>query len=172
VDSLISGEEYTFWIADESALAAGLSGVEADSFSFRDTTFTLTYALRGRSGGDARLGVSFHIVRDQTLEADNYLITWTPANVGFRQIAISKASTGGFTNLVWHVLLPDSVQGSIQSPVVLGQTPSGADQIVPWTGSFEPAAYTLWGTTSDWTRLFTSTAPGYAFFQIFPANFQ
>lgn len=171
LDSLISGEEYTFWIADKAALSAGISSAQADSFSFRDTTFVLDYALSGISGGDPSLDIEFSIIRNQTLTSDGYTIYWTPATVGFRRLALRKSPSGGFTNLAWYVVLPDSVEQSITSPVVLGQTPPGADVVTPWAGAFEPLTYTLWGTTRGWTGLFTRTAPGYAFFQIRSSNF-
>ena len=125
--------------------------------------------LRGRSGGG--VGVQFQIERDQRLTSDDFLVRWTPATVVFRRMAIRKASTGGFTDLVWHVLNADGSPGTIAPPLTIGATPDGAQEAVPFAG-FEPSVYTLWATTDAWTGSFSPAAPGYAFFQIFASNFE
>src|SRR5690606_978668 len=52
VDSLADDTEYTFWLATREAFDAGLAPGAVDSFNFVDTTVTVTYLLKGRSGGD------------------------------------------------------------------------------------------------------------------------
>lgn len=172
VDSLPSGDELTFWVAELDAFEGDLIGATTDSFLVRDTTVTLNYFLRGRSGGDRNLGVEYQITRNQSIVDDRYTITWTPTTQAFRRIAIRQASLGGFTDLVWHVVLPDEAPDSILPPVVIGETPTGALEVQSWLG-FTPANHVLWLATSDWNgQSFGFTATGYSFFQIFANNFE
>jgi hypothetical protein len=71
------------------------------------------------------------------------------------------------------VLIPDDEAGSISQPVVIGQTPPGAVEAVPWpTTGFTSGTYTLWMVTADWPAgEFGRNTPGYYFFQIFSNNF-
>jgi len=172
VDSLPSGDEMTFWVAELEAFDEALIGTTTDSFLVRDTTVALNYFLRGRSGGDPAIGAQFQVTRNQSLTQDIYTITWTPATQVFRRIAIRQASLGGFTDLVWHVVLPDEAADSILPPVVIGETPPGALEVQSFLG-FTPANHVLWMATDDWNgESFGFTAPGYSFFQIFANNFE
>lgn len=171
VDSLTDGEEYTFWIAERSAFDAALDPARRDHGSFADTTLTMALVLRGRSGGDSDLGVDFRIVRDERLSGSRFLLTWTP-EVPFRRLAIRRGPTGGFTDLIWHVLVPEGEEGAILPPVVLGDAPPGTDEAVAFPAEgFTPTVHTLWAVTEDWGGSFGMTSPGYAFFQIFANNF-
>lgn len=169
-DSLQDGETYTLWLAEQSALDAGLQGGSVDAFSFADTTFTLTYLLSGRSAGG--VDVDFTIFRDQRLVSDEFRVTWTPASQAFRRLAIRNATVGGFTDLLWHVVLPDDISDNITPPVVIGQLPEGAIEATPWSG-FATGNHVFWATTSDWSGdSFGFRTAGYAFFQIFGSNFE
>ncbi|WP_420454367.1 hypothetical protein [Rubrivirga sp.] len=170
LDSLVDGEEYTVWIAERSALDVGLDTTRVPAGSFADTTLTTSLVLRGISSGDRDLGVEWRIVRDERLVGSRFVVTWSPA-VPFRRLAIRQASTGGFTDLVWHVLIPDGEAGGITPPVVIGETPPGAQEAVPFSGAFEPSAYTVWGVTEDWEGGFSTFSTGYSFFRVFPNNF-
>lgn len=167
-DSLDDGQTYTFWMAEREVLDAGLDPASFDGFNFVDTTLTLDLLLRGRSLGGADVEVV--ISREQTLEGTRYIMDWEPA-LPFRQIGINQGRVGAFTDLAWHVVLPDVVDDSIYPPVVIGEVPPEADEIVEWSG-FEPAIYICWMTNSEWEGNFTLRADGYAFFQVFESNFE
>lgn len=183
-DSLTDGEEYTFWIAQKSAFDVALDSTLRDPAAFADTTVTMNLVLRGNSRGDRDLGVEYRVVREERLTESRFVVTWTP-EVPFRRIAIRVAPTGGFTDLIWHVLIPDDEEGEILPPVVIGETPPGAVEAVPFQGfvvddvinppgdSTDVAApvHTLWAVTEDWNGTFTPTATGYTFFQMFGCNF-
>lgn len=170
VDQLENGQEYTFWIADLSAMDAGLPVEQLDDFSFIDTTLTLNYLLQGRSGGDDSFIDEIQIVRDQQLTSDTYIVTWTPSDVGVQRLAIRQGSSGGFTDLIWDIIA-DNEQG-ILPPVVIGEPPEGVQVAVAWSDEgFSPATYTLWMTSDTWAGSFVPNASGYAFFQIFSTNF-
>lgn len=172
LDSLSDDTVYTFWLAEESALAVSLDSSRIEPGSFADTTMTLKYLLRGRSNGDPDLGVEFTVVREQTLLSDTYTVTWTPA-IPFRRLAIRQATTGGFSDLVWHVVVPDGEPDSIVPPVVIGEVPPGTVEATEWAGGFEPDNYVLWAVTSAWNgEDFGFRTGGYAFFQIFSSNFE
>lgn len=169
-DSLQDDATYTLWLAEQSAVDAALQGGAIDAFSFADTTFTPRYLLRGRSAGG--VDVDFTIFRDERLVSDEFRITWTPSSQAFRQMAIRTATVGGFTDLVWHVVLPDSLPDSIMPPVVIGQTPENTVEATPWSG-FVTGSHVFWATTSEWNGdRFGFTTDGYAFFQIFASNFE
>ena len=184
VDSLADGEEYTFWIAEKSAIDLTLDSTRYDPAAFADTTFTMNLVLRGNSRGDRDLDVEYRIVREERLVESRFVVTWTPA-VPFRRMAIRVAPVGGFTDLVWHVLIPDDEEGGILPPVVIGETPPGAQEATPFQGfvaddevnapddSTDVAApvHTLWAVTEDWNGAFTPSATGYTFFQMFGCNF-
>ena len=184
VDSLADGETYTFWIAEQSAFDLALDSTRIDSGAFADTTFTMELLLRGNSRGDSDLGVEYRVVREERLTETRYVVTWTP-EVAFRRLAIRVAPVGGFTDLIWHVLVPDDEQGEIRPPVVIGETPPGAQEAVPFQGfvvddefhapddSTDVAApvHTLWAVTENWNGAFTPSATGYTFFQMFGCNF-
>lgn len=172
-DEMSDGETYTFWIADVSALSAGLDPAQFDEGAFAERTLTLDLVLRGRSGGDPSLGVQFQIVRDEEISGDRLVIHWTPSDLRFRRLAIRQATVGGFTNLIWHILVPADDAPSISSPLVIGDVPEGVIEVTAFPSSgFEPVAHTLWAVTDSWQESFALTAPGYAYFQIFASNFQ
>lgn len=168
VDSLQDGETYTFWMAERDVFDASLDPSSFDGYNFADTTVTLGLMLAGRSLGGVDVEIS--VRRDQTLSGTRYILEWTPADVPFRQIGITQGRVGSFTDLVWHVVLPDSLEDDIRPPVVIGTPPPGADEAVAWSG-FQPATFILWMTNSDWDGTFGARSRGYAYFQIFDTNF-
>ena len=183
-DSLADGEEYTFWIAERSAFDVALDSTRRAPGSFADTTLTMGLVLRGNSRGDRNLGVEYRIVREERLLESRFVVTWTP-EVAFRRMAVRVAPTGGFTDLVWHVLIPEDEEGEILPPVVIGETPPGAQEAVPFQGfvvddevnapddstDISAPVHTLWAVTDDWEGSFTPTSTGYTFFQAFGCNF-
>jgi len=170
-DSLTDGEEYTFWIAERQAFEAALDSTLRSPGSFSDTTMTMDLVLRGRSGGDPALGVAYRVVREERLTESQFVVTWTP-EVPLRRLAIRQGPTGGFTDLVWHVLVPEDEGGVILPPVVIGEAPPGTVEAVPFPAEgFAPSVHTLWGVTEDWEGGFGNFAAGYTFFQIFANNF-
>lgn len=168
LDSLEDGGTYTFWMAEEDVLDAALDTNSFDGFNYADTTLTLDLLLNGRSLGGTDLTIV--LSREETLSETRYIAQWTPADVPVRQIGITQGRIGGFTDLAWHVVLPDSIEDGILPPVVLGEVPPGADEVVPWAG-FTPTTYIYWMTTSDWDGTFGARSAGYAYFQIFDSNF-
>lgn len=169
-DSLGSGGTYTVWIASEEALAADLDSTSTDEFSLVDSTFQTGYLFAGRSFGG--VDVDFSVVRDESLTGQRFLITWTPADVGFRQLAIRDAGTGGFTNLLWHIVIPDDRGEGIHSPLVIGAPPDGAIEATEWAG-WADGVHTIWATNDDWDgSTFGFTTRGYAFFQALASNFE
>lgn len=169
-DSLASGETYTVWVASQEALTANLDSTSLDLNALADSTFQTDYAFAGRSFGGVR--VQFSVVRDESLTGERYLISWTPTNVGFRQLAIRDATTGGFTNLLWHIVMPEDRGEEIRSPVVIGSPPEGAVVGTEWAGWAE-GSQTIWATTDEWDgQAFGFTTPGYAFFQALASNFE
>ena len=78
---------------------------------------------------------------------------------------------GGFTDLLWHVITPDSLEDNIYPPVTIGITPEGAEEAVPWpdTKFEDDKVHILWMSTSDWTvNNFSPIAKGYAWYRIYP----
>jgi len=169
LDSLVDGETYTFWLAEEDVFAAGLAG--ADAFGFADTTLTMGLLLRGtiRGGLDAGL----RVVREERLLGTRYIVEWNPA-VKFRQVALRKgAGSPGFTGLVWHIAQDPGTPDAIASPLVIGDTVDVAPTAVAWPESgFEPDSYVLWMTDSTWDGSFGLRAPGMAAFTIFATSFE
>jgi hypothetical protein len=169
-DSLEDGVVYTVWVADQEALDAGLDTTLFDQFSLIDSTFQASYLLTGRSGGG--VDVDFSIVRNQTLAGDEYVLNWTPVDLSFRQIAIRQASSGGFTNLLWHVVIPEEEDGEMRGPLIVGETPPDAVVGTEWAG-WGDGTHTLWATTEEWDgESFGFNSPGYAFYQMFASNFE
>ncbi len=169
-DSLEDGRTYTLWFAEQSAIDAGLQESALDEHSFADTTFTLSYLLNGRSAGG--VDVDFTIFRDQRLVSDEFRVTWTPSSQAFRRIAIRHATVGGFTDLLWHIVLPDDESDSITPPLVIGEEPEDAIVATPWSG-FADGNHVLWAATSEWDgESFGFRTDGYAFFQMFASNFE
>lgn len=171
LDSLPSGETYTVWLAEDAVFDGMMLDPFADTTRFVDTTFALNYLLNGRSGGDPDLDVTFRITRNETLLEDTFTITWTPA-VPLRRLAIRQSTLGGFTDLVWHIVVPEGAPDSIVPPIRLGEAPEGIIEVQEWTG-FEPASYVLWGATSDWDGdSFGLSTEGYVYYLIFSNNFE
>lgn len=185
VDSLADGGEYTFWIAERSAFDVALDSTARDPGAFADTTFTMNLLLRGNSGGDFNLGVNYQVLREERLLESRFIVTWTPA-IPFRELAIRVAPTGGYTNLRWHVLIPEGEPGEITPPLVIGETPPGAQEAVPFAGfvvddvvgiapgdtaDVTAPVQTLWAVTDGWNGTFSPVAPGYTYFQMFGCNF-
>jgi hypothetical protein len=188
VDRLSDGEEYTFWIAERSAFDLALDSTLIDPAAFADTTFTMNLLLRGSSGGDLDLDVDYEIQREERLLESRFVVTWTP-EVPFRQLAIRAASTGGYTDLVWHILIPEGEAGEITPPLVIGETPPGVQEAVPFGGfiaddvigiapsdttDFEAPIHTLWAVTEEWEEGEFGSSPfntGYTFFRISGCNF-
>lgn len=168
LDSLADGETYTFWLAERDVLSADLDPSSFDGVNFADTTMALELLLAGRALGGADVDIT--ISREETLTGTRYIASWTPA-VPFRQIGITQGRVGSFTDLAWHIVLPDDSEDSIQPPVVLGEAPPGANEVVAWSG-FEPAIFIFWMTNSAWEGSFSPRADGYAYFQIFESNFE
>jgi hypothetical protein len=171
VDSLDDGTEYTFWLAERDVFDAGL--VDTLGLGFADTTLTVRYLLLGRSGGDRNLGVSYRVVREETLLGERFIIDWTPATQGFQTLAIREATTGGWDKLKWHLLVPGGTVGAIMPPLVIGEAPDGITEAIPWPSTgFATGAHTIWAVTEDWTDGdFSFRGTGYAFFQVFASNF-
>lgn len=169
-DSLEHGSVYTVWVATQEAVDVGLDTNAVDEFQLVDSTFEAAYLLQGNSGGG--VDVDFAVVRNQTLVSDAYIVTWTPTTAGFRQLAIREASSGGFTDLRWHVVIPEEVEAEILQPVIVGKAPEGAVVGTEWTG-WGATTHTLWATTDEWDgESFGFRTPGYAFFQVFEENFE
>lgn len=172
-DSLSDGETYTFWIAEAAAFQAGLDSTRFEPSAFADTTLTMRLILsRGIRGGVAQ----FEVTRDERLTGEEFVLQWTPETVRFRRIAIRKATSGGFQDLIWFVDVPDDHPDGIAQPLVIGDVPPGGRETTPFAGfegprEGEPAVYTIWGATSAWTGGFTAATPGYAFIQIRRDNF-
>jgi len=174
-DSLNDETEYTFWLAEKSAIDAELDSVQLNEFNFIDTTLVMSIFLKGKAGGEkdaqGNYIVIISITRDEKMLTDNYYINWEPSNIPFRQMAIRKNSLGGFTDLLWHVVTPDSLEDNIYPPVTIGITPEGAEEAVPWSDTkFEDdKVHILWMSNSDWTvNNFSPTATGYAWYRIYP----
>jgi hypothetical protein len=168
------GETYTFWIAEAAAFQAGLDPVRFEPSAFADTTLTFRLVMLGQSGGDPNLGVQFSVTVDESLTAGiRYILSWTPEHIRFRQIAVRRATAGGWTNLVWHIRVPQDQPASLTPPLIIGQAPEGTQEIVefPETG-FEPTVHTVWGATDAWNESFAASATGYAWLRLLAANFQ
>lgn len=173
-DSLDNEVEYTFWIAERNAYDEGLNQSVLNEYNFKDTTMTPQLYIGGRSGGgttaDGDPVATIRLIRDERITGDRYIIEWeegTPV----RRVAIRQASTGGFTNLIWHIVTPDDIDDNITSPLVIGDIPDNVNEVVPWPDSgFEnDTVYIIWMATKDWADgTFTPSATGYAWFRLFP----
>ena len=164
VDSLANETEYTFWIAEKSVFDGTLSPSLRTPFSFRDTTFAINvfftspmqWGERDPSDpfGDRPL-VTISIVRDEKLTGDKFIVSWTPDSIAFRRIGIRKGSYPGFTDLVWHVFLPDSVPDKIRPPISVPTPPSGAGVAVDWPaeGFEKGTVYFLWMVRTGWKSM-------------------
>jgi hypothetical protein len=177
-EELTDRETYTFWLAEASVLDAGLDPGAGTAGSFADTTLTLKLVLDGvpRSA----LGVVFRIEREERIVSDHYVISWTPADVRFRRLAINMGTTGRWTEHLWHIVVPEGQAPSISSPVIVGVPPEGAQEATAWPDDgfmVKPPCpsgrrnYVLWAATDAWNESFLVTAPGYAQFQVSFRNF-
>jgi len=170
-DSLQNGNTYTFWVATTSAFNSLLNPTTLTKYNFADTTVSMQLYLRGTPGGETdaqgNLVTTLKILHVQTLLSDKYLIEWTPASHAFRRIGINAASFGSFTNLVWHVVTPDSIADNILPPVVIGVAPAGTQEAVPWSGFQKGQVYMVWLVDSTWNGSFAPSSQGYAWYRIF-----
>lgn len=171
-------ETYTFWIAEREVLDAGLDLGAARPGTFDSVTALMDLLLIGVS--NSSMGVQFRIQRDELLSGDRYLISWTPEDVQFRRMVINMGTTGRWTDHLWHVVVPMADPPSISTPVVIGETPDGAQEAAPWPEEgflvLPPCpsgrrSYVLWAATDDWNESFLINAPGYAQFRIHFSNF-
>lgn len=174
-DSLSDETEYTFWLAEKTVFYAGLDSSLLNDFNFKDTTFVMSIFLKGKAGGEkdaqGNLLVAITITRDEKMLSDNYYIDWVPRDIPFRQLAIRKNSLGGYTDLVWHIVTPDSLEDNIYPPVTMGIAPEGTEEAVPWPEEkFEDGkVHVLWMSNSNWTvGNFSPSATGYAWYRIYP----
>lgn len=171
VDSLPTDVPLTFWMADRAVLEGGLDSTTFTAESFLDTTFaSFSYEIRGRLR--TREDVEVSVYRDQKLLSDRLIVQWTPADFNFRQIALRKASSPGFADLIWHVVAPDGQPG-LKAPFASNQVPAQAEVVVPWPEEgISPESYTLWMTAPNWNSTFTLTAPGLAYVTFFTNSIQ
>ncbi|HNW59130.1 MAG TPA: hypothetical protein PKI62_05610 [bacterium] len=173
--ALTDSAEYTFWLADKAAFAAGLDSSHRDANNFIDTTFVMSVLVKGKIGGEKNaLGkeiVNITIQRNETMLEDSYTLSWTPADLPFRQIAVRTNSLGGFTDLIWHIVTPDSLADNIYPPLKIGQAPLGSEEAVAWpeTGFVKNKVQILWMTNSKWkVNNFSPSATGYAWLRLYP----
>lgn len=165
--------EFTFWIAEKEAFDANLNPSVLNEYNFSDTTFAPQLYLRGRTGGgnnpDGSRVATISVQRDEQMSGERFIILWDePTKV--RRVAIRQASTGGFTNLIYHIVTPDGDPDNISSPVIIGEPYPGTDEVTPWPGGFEKdLVYIVWMATDDWNPgSFTPSAQGYSWFRLFP----
>lgn len=173
--ALTDSTEYTFWLADQAAFAAGLDTSRFDANSFIDTTFVMSVLVKGKIGGEKNAQgkeiVNIVIQRNETMLEDSYTLSWTPADLPFRQIAVRTNSLGGFTDLIWHIVTPDSLPDNIYPPIKVGQAPPGTEEAIAWpeTGFARNKVQILWMTNSKWkVNNFSPSATGYAWLRLYP----
>jgi hypothetical protein len=179
-DSLDHDAMYTIWLATEEAFSASLDTAFRDENTFIDTTFAAPVYLRGKSWGErsgTQVIVDLKIEQVESMLDNFFILTWTPATLPFRQLAIRKAAVGGFEDLVWHILTPDSLDDNIYPPLIIGSTVPGTDELVAWDPAvgFLPdeeypsvgEGHVLWMTNSKWTGAFSRYETGYAWFLVY-----
>ena len=172
-DSLDSDVQYTFWVATKEAFDARLdtSKRTVNPSSFADSICSVGYWLKGQSGGEGGTSnpiVRIKIRRDQTLEGEKFTIFWTPATSAFNRLAVRTGSTGGWTDLLWHINTPTGTTDNILPPVVIGVPPAGVIEGTPWGDNVfvNGTTYTIWMANRNWNGVsFTLTARGYAYFR-------
>jgi hypothetical protein len=172
-DSLEDNTEYTFWLAEREVFDGGLNPAQFTEFNFVDTTLTTRLFLRGTAGGasvDGQRIATISIQRDERLTGERYIVSW-PEGTAFRRAAIRQATTGGFSDLIWHIVTHDDLPDNIVSPFVIGEPIPGTDEVIPWpeTGFEKNTIYFFWMANSDWTpnTFSPATTPGYTWFRIF-----
>ncbi len=171
-DSLDSDVQYTFWVATKEAFEARLDTSKSvvNPTSLADTTCMVGYWLKGQSGGEGGTSnpiVRIRVRREQTLGSDKFTIVWTPATSAFNRVAVRSGSTGGWTDMLWHINTPNG-SDNILPPVVIGVPPAGVTEGTPWTeNSFvNGTTYTIWMANRNWNGVsFTLTARGYVYFR-------
>jgi hypothetical protein len=172
LDSLQDETSYTVWIAERDVFDGGLNPSQYTEFNFADTTVTTQLFMRGRAGGgsvDGQPIATVSIVRDERLTGVKYFVTW-PEGTAYRRAAIRAATTGGWTDLIWHIVTDDDLPDNIVSPFAIGDPIPGTSEVIPWpeTGFELDTIYILWMANSDWTpNTFTPSAPGYTWFRLF-----
>jgi hypothetical protein len=171
VDRLSDDTEYTFWIATHDAYAANLDASSRNAFTFVDTTLTMNLVLAGLTRGGA--DVTTRVVKDESLLGTQYVVEWTPADHAFRRVAIRRgAALPAFTDLIWHIVVPDGEPDSITSPLIIGEEREGTVVAIGWPeGGFEPAVHTLWMVDSTWDNTFGPRARGMSAVVMFATNF-
>jgi len=174
LDSLQDQTEYTFWIAEKALFDAGLDSILFTEYNFARVSQTTNLVFLGRPGGEKGNGgdlvVTVTVFREETLRKDKFIIDWEPKDIPFRRIAINEGVVGGWTDLLWHVVLPDSLPDNIYPPVVIGAAPEGTFEANKWPESgFEIGHfYMVWMANEKWTESdFGRSATGYAYYQIF-----
>lgn len=166
-DSLSDNTQYTFWIATRALFDANLVDTQRTRTNFFDTTLTTRLYLKGIRWGIVRI----NILHQESVLDDKFVISWTPDTIAFRRIALRQGSSGGFTDLLWHVVEPDSVRDNILPSVVLGVPPPGTQTAIALTQSLVDTTYFLWMANSQWqVNNFRPNAPGYAGFTIVQGN--
>jgi len=174
LDSLVDGVEYTFWIAEMAAYDSGLDTLFLNDTIFNSKSLIADLVIKGRSGGEKNGSGDYihtlNVFREQTLTEDKIILNWTPADSAFRRIAIRQGRFGDFTDLVWHIVLPDSVPAQFYPPIVIGSLPNGADEATAWPSSgFETeTSYFIWMVNDRWNESFAPTSEGYAWFKVTP----
>ncbi len=170
-DSLKNDQIYTFWVATTDAFNSNLDSTSLTKDNFADTSVTMQLYLRGQSGGEmdseGNLITTVKVLHEQTLLQDKYVIEWTPTSHAYRRIGINAASFGSFTNLIWHVVTPDSLADNIHSPVVIGVPPPNTTEVVPFSGFQHNQVYMVWMVDSTWNGSFAPSSTGYVWFRIF-----
>jgi hypothetical protein len=171
IERVADGEEYTFWLATHEAYAAGLDPSARNEFTYVDTTVTMNFVVAGIARGGA--DVSIRVVKDERLLGTRYIVEWTPADHAFRRVAIRRgAALPAFTDLIWHIVLPEDEPDSITSPLIIGEPTEGSIVVQDFPeGGFDPAVHTLWMVDSTWDNTFGARAPGMAAFVMFATNF-
>ncbi len=172
VAALVDSGVYTFWLAQQSAMASNLDTLQMTRYNFVDTTFMAILYLRGTPGGEKSglvLRDSMKIRIDERFSGNTFVVEWNHPDHFFRRVAVRRASLGGFTDLDWHVMTPDTLADNIGSPVTLGVAPPNTEVIVPYPagGLAHNQVYLVWMTDSRWTSNdFRPNARGYAWYRV------
>lgn len=171
VDSLDDSENYTFWLATDEAMSAELADGSMNEFTFVDTTLAMSLVLNGIQRGG--MDVDMRVVRDERLLGTRYIVEWTPETHAVRRVAVRAGQASpSFSDLIWHILVPDGEPPSITSPLVIGTHPEGTDLVQEFPESgFQPVVHTLWMADDSWNGSFGLRAAGLAYLQLTASNF-